>query len=127
MKIAFFVHRFPVISEVFIANAAAGLIDQGHEVDIYALDGPPDSQQRHEVVSSYGLERRTRSFRLEGSPRRSAAMAPLAGLKVAATYGSRALAVADNSMFAAGRGGLKALRLHILRNVIAAEVRHDLA
>jgi colanic acid/amylovoran biosynthesis glycosyltransferase len=109
MRIAFFVHRFPVISEVFIANAAAGLIDQGHEVDIYALDGPPGSQQRHEVVSAYQLERRTRSFRLEGSPRRLAAMAPFAGLKVAAVYGPRALALADNSRFAAGRGGLKAL------------------
>jgi colanic acid/amylovoran biosynthesis glycosyltransferase len=110
MRIAFFVHRFPVMSEVFIANAAAGLIDRGHEVDIYALDGLPDPrQQRHEIVSAYGLERRTRSFAMEGSPRRLAAAAPLAGLKVAAVYGSRIGAIANSSLFADGRGGLKAL------------------
>lgn len=110
MRIAFFVHRFPVMSEVFIANAAAGLIDQGHEVDIYALDGLPDpQQQRHEIVSAYGLERRTRSFSMEGQPRRWAAAAPLAGLKVAAVYGPRIGAIANSSLFADGRGGLKAL------------------
>ncbi|HEX5008000.1 MAG TPA: glycosyltransferase [Hyphomonadaceae bacterium] len=110
MRIAFFVHRFPVMSEVFIANAAAGLIELGHDVDIYALDGLPEPrQQRHEIVSAYGLERRTRSFAMEGSPRRQAAAAPLAGLKVAAVYGSRIGAVANNSLFADGHGGLKAL------------------
>ena len=110
MRIAFFVHRFPVISEVFIANAAAGLIDQGHDVDIYGLDGRPEtSTQRQEVVSTYGLERRTRSFSMEGSPRRWALMAPFAGLKIAATHGPRIAAVVDHERFGPDRSGLRAL------------------
>lgn len=60
MKVAFFVHRFPVISEAFIANAAAGLIDQGHTVDIYALDGGADpAAERHALVQRYRLEDRS--------------------------------------------------------------------
>ncbi len=36
MKIAFFVDQFPSVSETFILNQITGLIDRGHEVDIYA-------------------------------------------------------------------------------------------
>lgn len=45
LRVAFFVNRFPVLSEPFIANAALGLIEAGHSVDIYALQGQaePDS------------------------------------------------------------------------------------
>ncbi|HIC80018.1 MAG TPA: colanic acid biosynthesis glycosyltransferase WcaL [Kiloniellaceae bacterium] len=37
MKIAFFTNGFPMMSEPFIALAAASLIDRGHAVDIYGL------------------------------------------------------------------------------------------
>jgi colanic acid/amylovoran biosynthesis glycosyltransferase len=110
MKIAFFVHRFPVISEAFIVNAAVGLIDRGHSVDIYGLDGPAElDQQRHALVASYDLENRARCFRLQGSPRRQMALAPIAGLKVAAAYGLKAGAVLDGRYFRPGRIGLRAL------------------
>ncbi len=36
MRIAFFVSAFPVVSETFIVNQITGLIDRGHEVDIFA-------------------------------------------------------------------------------------------
>lgn len=36
MRIAVVVHGFPVVSETFITNQITGLIDAGHEVDIYA-------------------------------------------------------------------------------------------
>ncbi|WP_373528636.1 glycosyltransferase [Nostoc sp.] len=36
MKIAFIVHPFPSVSETFILNQITGLIELGHEVDIYA-------------------------------------------------------------------------------------------
>ncbi|WP_420348188.1 glycosyltransferase [Pelagibius sp.] len=39
MKIAFFTNGFPMMSEPFIALAAASLIDRGHEVDIFGLSG----------------------------------------------------------------------------------------
>jgi colanic acid/amylovoran biosynthesis glycosyltransferase len=110
MKIAFFVHRFPALSEVFIANTAAGLIDAGHDVDIYALDGRSDSSQpRHDVVLRYRLEKRARSFSLEDSPRKQILMAPVAGMKVASRHGLKVSSVLDGSRYGIERRGLKAL------------------
>ncbi|HBB36038.1 MAG TPA: colanic acid biosynthesis glycosyltransferase WcaL [Cyanobacteria bacterium UBA8803] len=60
MKIAFLVGNFPVLSETFILNQIAGLIDRGHEVDIYALDGPSDDTSKvHPIVEQYNLLERT--------------------------------------------------------------------
>ncbi len=110
MKIAFFVHRFPALSEVFIANTAAGLVDAGHEVDIYALEGRPDrSQDRHAIVTRYGLEARTRSFPHEGSPRRQILMAPAAAAKLAMRHGLGVSSVLDGSCYDDQQRGLKAL------------------
>ncbi len=110
MKIAFFVHRFPVISEAFIANAAAGLIEEGHAVDIYALDGPGDAtHERHALIKRYGLEDRTRTFRLKESPRRRVALAPPAALKLAARHGLKIGSVLDSRSFGPDRIGLRAL------------------
>ena len=56
MKIAFLVGKFPVLSESFILNQIAGLLDRGHEVDIYALDGPADNLSKvHPIVKKYNL------------------------------------------------------------------------
>jgi len=110
MKVAFFVHRFPVISEAFIVNAAVGLIDAGHTVDIYALEGPADpSAKRHALVDRYRLEERTHTFRLNGLPRRQAALAPMAGLRVAAHHGLKAGSIVDTECFGPQRLGLRAL------------------
>lgn len=58
MKIAFFVNQFPSLSETFILNQITGLIDRGHEVDIYA-DRPDDSEKQHPDVEKYHLLERT--------------------------------------------------------------------
>ena len=56
MKIAFLVGKFPVLSESFILNQIAGLLDRGHELDIYALDGPGDITSKvHPIVTKYNL------------------------------------------------------------------------
>lgn len=56
MRIAFIVWRFPVLSEPFILNQICGLIDRGHDVQIYALNGAPDGQVKtHELVTRYNL------------------------------------------------------------------------
>ncbi|MBW4647113.1 MAG: glycosyltransferase [Kastovskya adunca ATA6-11-RM4] len=55
MKVAFIVGRFPVLSEAFILNQITGLIDRGHEVDIYALEGPSGEDRMHPSVEKYGL------------------------------------------------------------------------
>ena len=60
MKIAFIFGQFPVISESFILNQITGVIDRGHEVDIYALQGPPPNQTTvHADVERYRLLERT--------------------------------------------------------------------
>lgn len=54
MRIAFIVHRFPFLSETFILNQITGLLDRGHEVDIYA-EAPGDLTKVHPDVIKYGL------------------------------------------------------------------------
>lgn len=61
MRIAFIVGRFPVLSEAFILNQITGLIDRGHEVDIYALEGYVQEQSVHPNVSKYRLMERVHS------------------------------------------------------------------
>ena len=52
------VRRFPKLSETFILNQITGLIDAGHEVDIYA--GGADERVAQEAVQEYRLLDRTR-------------------------------------------------------------------
>lgn len=57
MRIAVLVEKFPVISETFILNQITGLIDRGHEVDIYALYRGDFRQVHPEVIRYRLLER----------------------------------------------------------------------
>jgi colanic acid/amylovoran biosynthesis glycosyltransferase len=58
MRVAFAVPEFPGLSETFILSQIAGLLDRGHEVDIYAQ--PPVSRGKvHRTVEEYGLLERT--------------------------------------------------------------------
>ncbi|HBE30790.1 MAG TPA: colanic acid biosynthesis glycosyltransferase WcaL, partial [Cyanobacteria bacterium UBA11368] len=58
MRIAFIVGKFPTVSETFILNQIVGLIERGHEVDIYA-DVPGDTNKIHADVEKYNLLQRT--------------------------------------------------------------------
>jgi len=58
MKIAFFVNRFPVLSQTFILNQITGLLDRGHAVDIYAYR-PGNEPSIHADVERYDLLKRT--------------------------------------------------------------------
>jgi colanic acid/amylovoran biosynthesis glycosyltransferase len=58
MKIAFIVIRFPLLSETFILNQIVGLIERGHEVDIYAYKAG-DTSKMHPDVEKYHLLSRT--------------------------------------------------------------------
>lgn len=58
MRIAFVVEVFPSLSQTFVLNQVVGLIEQGHEVDIYAeIKG--DSHKIHPDVEKYDLLKRT--------------------------------------------------------------------
>lgn len=60
MRVAFVVWRFPVLSEPFILNQIAGLIDRGCDVRILALNGRPTETGRvHDIVARYDLMART--------------------------------------------------------------------
>lgn len=58
MRIAFVVNQFPVLSETFILNQITGLIDRGHEVDIFA-SRPAVGRTVHPEVERYGLREKT--------------------------------------------------------------------
>lgn len=110
MRVAFFVHRFPVVSEAFITNAAVGLIDAGHEVDIYALHGEGEpAHDPHGLVADYHLDTHSHIFRLREKPRRRAALAPFAGMKLVASYGLNTRAAFDPEAFGADATNLVSL------------------
>jgi colanic acid/amylovoran biosynthesis glycosyltransferase len=54
MRIAFLVDQFPTLSETFILNQVTGLIDRGHEVDIYC-DKCGNLTQTHPEIQKYQL------------------------------------------------------------------------
>jgi colanic acid/amylovoran biosynthesis glycosyltransferase len=61
MRIAVVVTSFPSLSQTFVLGQITGLIDRGHEVDIYSAASEPEvAGAEHSVVSDYGLMQRTR-------------------------------------------------------------------
>ena len=58
LKIAFVAGAFPALSETFILNQITGLIDLGHDVDIFALERGY-SEKLHGDITKYGLLSRT--------------------------------------------------------------------
>lgn len=58
MRIAFFVSAFPLLSETFVLNQVTGLLDRGHQVDIFA-NRPGGETLTHAEVEGYRLGERT--------------------------------------------------------------------
>ena len=58
MRIAFVVDQFPALSQTFVLRQIVGLLDRGHEVDIFAYS-PGKDPVRHPDVEKYDLLRRT--------------------------------------------------------------------
>ncbi len=63
MKIAFIINEFPSLSQTFVLNQITGLIDRGHDVDIFA-ENEKGGGKIHENVKKYNLLERT-SYPLE--------------------------------------------------------------
>ncbi len=57
MKIAFIVSKFPTLSEIFILNQITGLLDLGHDIEIFALRNSKE-EKMHPDVKKYGLMER---------------------------------------------------------------------
>ena len=58
MRIAFVVNQFPALSQTFVLRQITGLLDRGHEVDIFAYS-PGKDPIRHPNVEKYGLLKHT--------------------------------------------------------------------
>lgn len=58
MRVAFIVNSFPVLSETFIVNQAVGLLERGHQVDIFAVK-VGDQTKVHPLVEQYSLLEKT--------------------------------------------------------------------
>ena len=63
MKIAFIVSGFPTLSETFIINQITGLIDLGHDVEIFAEYNPND-KKIHPDVYKFKLMDRVHYFNI---------------------------------------------------------------
>ncbi len=61
MKIAFIVGMFPSISETFILNQISGLMELGHEVDIFSVKRSTENK-RHELINKLKLMERVYYF-----------------------------------------------------------------
>ncbi|MHA2040028.1 MAG: colanic acid biosynthesis glycosyltransferase WcaL, partial [Promethearchaeota archaeon] len=61
MKVAFIVTEFPALSETFILNQLTGLMDLGHDVEIFAAT-KFYQEKVHSDVNRYGLLERTHYF-----------------------------------------------------------------
>ncbi len=59
MRIAFVVDTFPVLSQTFVLGQIIGMLERGHDVDIYADKVALSGQKSHSDVSRYELLRRT--------------------------------------------------------------------
>src|SRR5438045_6456153 len=59
LRIGMFVGSFPVVSETFILRQITGLLDLGHEVDIYADTPAETTAPVHAAVAQYRLLERT--------------------------------------------------------------------
>ncbi len=63
MKIAFFTNAFPMMSEAFIANSAAALVEAGHTVDLYGIGNVDATGLSVPEVEPLRLEQSTTNIR----------------------------------------------------------------
>ena len=114
MKIAFIVHQFPAISETFILRQITGLLERGHEVDIFAYNWSTESTV-HADVEKYQLLERTRYINLYACSSKPVRFARRIGLLIA-NFHKNPRAVLDSLKFSKfGRG---AIFLQMLNQIV---------
>jgi colanic acid/amylovoran biosynthesis glycosyltransferase len=59
LNIAFFVTKFPSLSETFIANQVIALQNTGHTVHIFSQQKPPANEKMHQMITDAGLLKNT--------------------------------------------------------------------
>lgn len=63
MKIAFLVGEFPTVSQTFVLNQIVGLLDLGHDVQVFASKSG-GSSKIHDNYKKYDLSRKTHYYRI---------------------------------------------------------------
>jgi len=119
LKIAFVVYRFPSLSETFILNQITGLLERGHEVDIFATL-PRKDEAVHPDVERYNLLQRTRNVVVPQNLFVRAVRAP--ALLIAHAQRHPALLRATNI----ARYGRKAVSLRALYTAVPFLTRYDI-
>jgi colanic acid/amylovoran biosynthesis glycosyltransferase len=59
MRIAFIVPEFPSLSQTFVLNQITGLLDRGHDVEIFSATAPRDEKYHCDVLTYKLLDRTT--------------------------------------------------------------------
>jgi len=118
MRIAILPQVFPAVSETFILHQLTGLLERGHEIDIYA-EAPGDEDVVHDVVDRYRLADRTH-YRPPLS--RGLTTRLLSTARLSVTEGLRAPRVTIRSLdpFTLGRAALTGRLLHQASPLIRA-------
>jgi colanic acid/amylovoran biosynthesis glycosyltransferase len=101
--IAMVVGSFPEISQKFILNQVAGLLDEGVDLDIYAAMENPDGKQ-HALVSAYRMTDRARFASLPPSGKERLRRAPALLARALAADPARAVAALRPCYATASRG-----------------------
>lgn len=128
LSVAFLVYHFPMLSEVFIANAAAGLARCGHHVDIIPVLGQTSSGMlRHPVDDE--LERSgnvdVRPVRYAHRPRRRLLAVPSALVRIA---GGRGIPTATRTMSPAlfGAEAFAGRSAMVADTIVSARASYDI-
>ena len=78
VRVAFFVHKFPAMSETFVINLAVQLIDRGHELSIVPFVRHRDAgTQMHADIGAYALNERVLDLGIPETAVGRIAQAPL--------------------------------------------------
>lgn len=122
LRIAFFVHEFPALSETFVLNQITGLLDQGCDIRIFSLRRPAAGLQ-HPDIDSYGLMRRVAYNPMPGNRlRRVVAAVPAFARIFRARPGQ---AVRALNVFRFGRAAFSLELLFWLDNLAGLQNRFD--
>ncbi|WP_373003057.1 glycosyltransferase [Hyphomonas sp.] len=109
MKIAFFVNAFPMMSEAFIVNSAAALIDEGHSVDIFGVGNVAPSGLSVNAVEGHNLDCRTVNMQWPKSTVGRLANLPIPLSRIARNHGFAAIGRLRPDIYRRSLGDLTAV------------------
>ena len=123
MKIAFFVDKFPLVSETFVLTQVAGMIRRGHDVTIFANEVVRPAAM-HPIVEQYQLMSKVVVRPAVRRRWTSRTLQALKALAAAVGAGQAAAALATLNVFRRGRTAL-GMHLLIRANAHFSEHRFD--